>query len=73
MRSRHGECLHSIDRSSVPDQFGGTDVFSWNRKLIKAWPAQSSTMKGRTLPMEVRRVVLLIVRADDIPDFETHQ
>jgi hypothetical protein len=68
-----GDCLHSIDRSSVPDQFAGTNIFARNRKLIEGAASVKFDNEG-TNPADGTRqgCPVLVIRSDDIPDLETH-
>ena len=68
-----GECLHSIDRSKVPDQFGGADTFSRNRKLIEGAASAKYDAIG-TDPIEGLHdgCPTLILQSDDMPNLERH-
>jgi hypothetical protein len=66
-----GECLHSIDRSSLPDQFAGADVFTRNRKLIEGSASVKYDVEGTNSGDGNRDGCrVLIVRSDDLPDLE---
>jgi hypothetical protein len=57
------ECLHSIDRSKVPDQFGGADTFSRNRALIEGAASAKVDAEG-AIPAEGMRDGLIFVDED---------
>jgi hypothetical protein len=68
-----GECLHGVDRSALPDQFAGGDVFTRNRKLIEG-AASAKFDKDGARPVEGLQdgAPILILEAKDIPRIEQH-
>jgi hypothetical protein len=68
-----GACLHDIDRSALPDQFAGADVFTRNRKLIEGAASAKFDVEG-ALPVEGMQdgAPILILEARDIPTIERH-